>query len=142
MPRLSVYFVRASLIYLLLGFTFGGLMLANKGVMISPMIFALLPLHIEFAFVGWMVQLTMGIAFWILPRFSHGTPRGNEQLSWLAFLLINAGLFFVLLQSLSANEWLSPAGRILEALSLAVFAIGNWKRIKPIDLRSHFSKHH
>ena len=36
MPRLSVYFVRASLIYLVLGFTFGGLLLANKGVMISP----------------------------------------------------------------------------------------------------------
>ena len=42
MPRLSVYLVRASLIYLILGFTLGGLLLANKGVMISPLIWAML----------------------------------------------------------------------------------------------------
>ena len=32
MPRLSVWFIRLSLIYLALGFTFGGLLLLNKGL--------------------------------------------------------------------------------------------------------------
>lgn len=131
MPRLSAYFVRASLIYLLLGFTFGGLLLANKGVMILPIIWMLLPIHIEFAFMGWMVQLAMGVAFWILPRFSNGPPRGNERLSWLAFLFMNAGILFVTLQSLFGAQWFTFAGRILEILGLAAFAIGNWKRVKP-----------
>ncbi len=132
MPRLSVYFVRASLIYLILGFTLGGLLLANKGVMISPLIWALLPIHIEFTFVGWMVQLAIGIAFWILPRFSKSPIRGDERWSWGAFILLNAGIICVVLQSLFGLHWLSFIGRIFEALALTAFVIGNWKRVKPI----------
>lgn len=130
MPRLSVYFIRASLIYLLLGFTFGGLLLANKGVMISPAIWALLPIHIEFAFAGWMIQLAMGVAFWILPRFSSGLPRGDERLSWLALLCINIGILCVVLQGLFGINWSAFTGRVLEMLGLLLFAVGNWGRIK------------
>lgn len=93
MPRLSVIFVRASLIYLLLGFSIGGLMLANKGILISPAIWALLPLHIEFALMGWMIQLAMGVMFWILPQFQKGPPRGDERLVGLALILVNVGIF-------------------------------------------------
>lgn len=132
MPRLSVYFVRASLVYLALGFTFGGLLLANKGVMFLPLIWALLPVHIEFSFVGWMIQFAMGIAFWILPRFSTHPIRGREQLSWLAFFLLNLGIWFVVLQIAVPVEWLSLAGRLLELLGMGLFAVGNWRRIKPL----------
>jgi hypothetical protein len=134
MPRLSVYFVRASLIYLAVGFTFGGLLLANKGVLISPLIWMLLPIHIEFLFVGWLVQLAMGIAFWILPRFSQGTPRGDERWSWITFTLINIGISLVVLQSLFGVQWLMFFGRSLEMLGLIMFVAGNWKRIKPIGI--------
>jgi hypothetical protein len=133
MPRLSVYFVRASLIYLILGFTFGGLLLANKGVAISPLIWMLLSVHIEFTFIGWMVQLAIGIAFWILPRFSKSPLRGNERWSWGTLILINVGILCVVLQSLFGLQWFSFIGRILEALALAAFAIGNWKRVRPIS---------
>ena len=133
MPRLSVYFIRASLVYLLLGFTFGGLMLANKGILISPMIWTLLPLHMEFAFVGWMIQLAMGVAFWILPRFNKGAPRGDERLSWIALLLINTGIFFVICDFFFDIGWLMFTARALETLALIAFVIGHWRRIRPID---------
>jgi hypothetical protein len=132
MPRLSVYFVRASLVYLALGFTFGGLLLANKGVMFLPVIWAWLPVHIEFSFVGWMIQLAMGVAFWILPRFPTHPIRGREQWSWSAFLLLNLGIWCVVLQVAVPVEWLSLAGRVLELLGMGLFVIGNWKRIKPL----------
>lgn len=130
MPRLSVYFICASLIYLALGFTFGGLLLANKGMLFLPALWALLPVHIEFSFVGWLVQLAMGVAFWILPRFSNSPIRGNERLSWFAFFLLNAGIWLVILQSLFVTDWLAFMGRVFEMLGLASFATGNWKRIK------------
>jgi hypothetical protein len=132
MPRLSVYFVRASLVYLALGLTVGGLLLANKGVMFVPSIWAWLPAHIEFSFVGWMIQLALGIAFWILPRFPTHPIRGREQLSWLAFFLLNLGIWFVVLQIAVEVEWLSLAGRVLELLGVGLFAVGNWRRIKPL----------
>lgn len=133
MPRLSVYFIRAALIHALLGFTVGALLLANKGIMFSPAIWSLLPLHIEFAFIGWMVQLAMGVAFWILPRFSSSSPRGNEKLVWAAFVLLNTGIFFVVIQSFFGVNGFALTGRIMELLGLAAFAAGNWKRIKPLE---------
>lgn len=130
MPRLSVYFIRASLIYLLLGFTFGALILANKGLDLVPSIWRLLPIHIELDLVGWLVQLTMGVAFWILPRFSRAPVRGNERLSWSAFLLINAGILLVVSDGLLGTNSLILIGRVFEALALILFAVGNWRRIK------------
>lgn len=136
MPRLSVLMIRTSLIYLLVGSTFGGLMLANKSILIAPWIWSLLPLHMEFILLGWMVLLTMGVAFWILPRFSHGAPRGDERLSWLAFYLINLGIFMVILQGYLDLKWFSLAGRSIEAIGTVAFVLGNWKRIRAIGTPS------
>ena len=130
MPRLSVYYIRASLLYLLVGFTLGGLILANKGLGFSPAVWMLLPMHIEFDMMGWLVQLVMGIAYWILPRFSNGPARGNERLSWLAFLLINTGILLAASDGIFSIQWISLVGRMLETLALILFAVGNWKRIK------------
>ena len=79
MPRLSAWFIRASLIYLLLGFAFGALILAQKGISYYPLVWNLFPIHMEFLLIGWFAQLAMGVAFWILPRFSSGQPRGNVK---------------------------------------------------------------
>jgi hypothetical protein len=127
MPRLSAWFIRASLIYLLIGFTFGALILAQKGIPYHPAVWNLFPTHIEFLLLGWLVQLAMGVAFWILPRF--GRQRGNEKLIWGAFISLNLGI------SLTAFQpWLSYAllaGRILEFAGILLFIIGSWPRVKP-----------
>lgn len=129
MPRPSVWFIRASLIYLLLGFTFGALILAEKGISYYPPVWNLFPIHMEFLLLGWFGQLAMGVAFWILPRFSTGQPRGNVNLIWISFALINLGILFSALQL-----WFPVAtliGRAAEASAGIIFAIGLWRRVKP-----------
>ena len=129
MPRLSVWFVRASLIYLLVGITFGALILAEKGTSYYPSIWNLFPMHIEFLLIGWLVQLAMGVAFWILPRFSTGQPRGNEKLIWSAFLFLNFGILLTIMQ-----VWLSfavMAGRLLQVIGILLYITGTWRRVKP-----------
>ena len=129
MPRLTLWFVRASLIYFLLGFTFGALILAQKGISYYPPVWSLFPLHMEFLLIGWFAQLAMGVAFWILPRFSMGQPRGNVTLLWLSFTLINVGLFSGTLQL-----WFPLAiliARVFEIGAGIIFAIGLWRRVKP-----------
>jgi hypothetical protein len=71
MTRLSMWTVRTALLYLGVGFLLGALMLLQKGVPIDPSMLRLLPMHVEFVLLGWTLQLAMGVAFWILPRFSH-----------------------------------------------------------------------
>ncbi len=129
MPRLSVWFVRASLIYFLLGFTFGALILAQKGISYFPLVWTLFPIHMEFLLIGWFAQLSMGVAFWILPRFSSGSPRGNVSLVWISFVLINLGIL-----SSAVSLWMPVAlliGRAAEAGAGILFAIGLWRRVKP-----------
>ena len=79
MPLLSQWMVRTALIYLILGFTFGGLLLTHKGIPLHPSLWAWLPAHIEFLLMGWIVQLTMGSP----SGFCHVTGKnltGQESL--------------------------------------------------------------
>ncbi|HEX7976929.1 MAG TPA: hypothetical protein VF498_21150 [Anaerolineales bacterium] len=136
MPRLTVWSVRAALVYLAAGFTLGALMLWNKGLPFNPALLQVLPTHIDFLMFGWMVQLVMRVGFWILPRLRSSVRaaprRGNETLAWLAVALLNLGVWLAGVgPALHAPEWLVLAGRALEAGSAAVFALHAWPRIKP-----------
>lgn len=130
MPALSVYFIRTALVNLAVGFTFGMLMLWNKGVPLHPSLWKLLPAHMELLLLGWTLQLAFGVAYWILPRFH--TERGQVWLAWLAYLLINAGVWAAgLAPFLPGLSGLALAGRIAEVCAIAVFALHAWPRIKP-----------
>lgn len=130
MPRLSVWLIRTALGHLLVGFTLGALLLANKGVPLHPMVWRLLPIHIELLLLGWTLQLALGVAFWILPRFGNERPRA--WLAWVAYLLLNLGIGLV-----AANIFLVtvPAltfwGRLLEVGAALAFALHAWPRVKP-----------
>ncbi len=95
MPRLSVLLVRSALLYLALGLTLGMLLLWNKGIPLHPLVWRLLPAHMEFLLMGWTVELAMGVAFWILPRWQ--TQRGDVRPVWAAFVLLNLGIWLVVL---------------------------------------------
>lgn len=131
MPRLSIVFIRASLVYLLVGFLFGALILAEKGVSYYPPVWNLFPVHIEFLLIGWLVQLAMGVGFWIFPRFGFGLPgaRGNETLVWISLVCINAGIGMVSLQRWV--PWASSLGRLLELMAALIYVMGLWPRVKP-----------
>jgi len=129
MPALSVWFVRASLLDLLAGFLIGALILAQKGIPYASQVWSLFPIHMEFLLIGWFAQLAMGVAFWIVPRFSSGPARGKGSIGWISLALINAGLLMGILQL-----WFTPSillRRILEICAGITFTIGLWRRIKP-----------
>ncbi|MCO6451815.1 MAG: cbb3-type cytochrome c oxidase subunit I [Caldilineales bacterium] len=132
MPRLSVAFVRAAMLYLLAGFTFGALMLANKGLAFYPTLWRLRPLHIEFLIFGWTLQLIMGVAFWILPRWQD--RRGNERIAWLSWLLLNLGILMAVVATIAPDfaPALQLSGRICETAGVLAFALHAWPRIKPL----------
>ena len=131
MPRLSAWFIRTAMAYLALGITFGALLLWNKGLPIHPSIWRLLPVHIEFVLVGWTLQLIYGIAFWILPRWRSW--RGNETPVWIAFWLLNCGIWLVALsQSLGWDPIWLLAGRLAEIASAVAFSVNAWPRTKAL----------
>lgn len=130
MPRLSRYLIRAAFLYLLLGFSFGALLLAHKGVPYAPWLWAWRPAHIEFLLVGWILQLTMGVAYWILPRFWQQPRRPNEGYAAAAFVLLNLGILLVVAgTTFRAGEGALLAGRLLQLAAVFCFAYHAWGRI-------------
>jgi hypothetical protein len=124
--------VRTALLHLALGFLLGAILLIQRETPLHPAVLRLGPLHAELLLLGWTVQLAMGVAFWILPRFRSGPERGREWPAWLAYLLLNAGVLATGAGLGGAGPALaSLLGRGAEALSALAFAWHAWPRIKP-----------
>ena len=45
----------------------------------QPALWRLLPAHIELLLLGWTLNLALGMAYWILPRYKTGAPRGATR---------------------------------------------------------------
>lgn len=130
MPPLSQWYIKLSFVYLLFGFTVGGLILANKGQPIHPMLWAWLPAHIEWLLIGWVAQLTLGVAFWIMPRFWKEPRRGNTAGSYAAIILLNLGILLASLGPvLRLSSWALIAGRLLEVLAVVAYARSIFPRV-------------
>ncbi len=130
MPRLSVWFVRAALLHLAIGFTMGALLLWHKAYPLHPLLWRVLPMHMEFLLVGWTVQLALGVAYWILPRWQ--SQRGDVRPAWAALVLLNAGVWLVALAPYAGPaNGLMVVGRVLEAIAALAFAVHAWPRVKP-----------
>lgn len=137
MPPLSRLFVRTALVYLLLGFTVGALLLAHKGVPFYPALWRWRPAHVDFLLIGWIVQMVMGVAFWIAPRFWRPPSRGNEMGARLAYVFLNLGVWLVVLgTAVTAQPVLVLAGRLGEVGAAVAFALHLWPRIVPRNFPS------
>jgi hypothetical protein len=131
MPGASVWFIRAALAYLLAGFTLGALLLAAKGLPLPLGVWRWLPVHYELLLVGWFVQLVMGVAYWIFPRFGMTrAARGREGLAWLALALLNGGICVVSVAVLHGPAALAVIGRVMEVLAAATIALNVWARTR------------
>lgn len=129
MPLISRLMIKLSLVYLLLGVSLGALMLINKAWLISPILWFVLPIHIEFLIFGWIIQFTLGVAYWILPRYLETKGRGNAKLAWLMLVFLNAGILMVAFSAYGLGNTFALTGRILEALAVVLFISLHWKRV-------------
>lgn len=129
MPVLSRWAIGASLAYLLLGFTLGALLLVQKGIGVHPFLWRLLPLHQEALMLGWMVQMGIGVAYWIFPRIAR--QRRREGFAWASFLLVNSGVWLTgLAPALGLAGWVWVAGRLTEVGAILAFALHTLPRVR------------
>ncbi|HEY0606322.1 MAG TPA: hypothetical protein VGD58_25590 [Herpetosiphonaceae bacterium] len=139
MPRLSTAFIRAALIHLIVGVLLGGLILSAKGMPSSlGWSWLLLPAHIQLMLGGWMIQLALGVACWILPRRDGTGDRGRPGAAWLCFALLNTGIvgaaLLLTLRSWFDGAWLDGLlvlAVLAQLLALAAFAWHAWPRVAP-----------
>jgi hypothetical protein len=126
----SVWAIRLALLQLLAAFLAGGWLLAARGVPTLPRPDWLLPVHLELALLGWTLQLAMGVAYWMLPKFKSGPPRGKAGPAIAALMVFNLGVLLVLASSISGVPALESLGRTGELAGVGLFAANALPRIK------------
>lgn len=132
MPRVSRYFVRAALLHFLAGTSLGAWALIPLGT--TGVLSAHRLLHAELLLIGWLLQLALGVASWILP-FSRGVSRDRRM--WIGWALLNGGLLTGLLGAWAALPALATAGRLGELAGCALTVAVLWPRTGGLDrLRS------
>jgi hypothetical protein len=130
MPTITRWFVKASLVSLVLGLVAGIWQQVNSTA-------GLFPVYLHLLTFGWLTQLIFGIALWMFPMYTREKPRGPEWLVWGIFVALNLGLIlrviFEPLQSLSPTVlggWALVAAAILQWLSGVGFSTAVWSRIR------------
>ncbi len=132
MPQPTRWFVKASLLYLLLGLILG--IFQNTGLGRSLNLF---PTFLHVLTFGWLTQLIFGIAIWMFPAHSKEQPRGPVWTGWTALIALNVGvllrLFFEPLQSIRPSPlggWMLIFSALLQWLAGVAFFVNIWPRIK------------
>lgn len=137
MPLLSRTFIKAGLTYFVVGLMVGVLYLA-RDVFRLPSAFGLLyPVYIHLLMVGWVMQLILGVVYWMFPKLSKEQPRGSETLGWAVFWLLNVGLILRAIgEPLTVIKpewnlgWMLAASAILQLLAAWGFVANTWGRVK------------
>jgi hypothetical protein len=132
MPKLSVWLVRAALVHMGIGFLFGALILHHKGIPIYPWTWRLLNPHMEVMIYGWTMQFVMGIAYWIVPRFTGPSRYGRSTLGWWTFALVNGGIALTALAEWFMLDAIALAGRFCTLSAVCLFVVLLWPRVKPL----------
>ncbi len=140
MPRLSCWFIKAALVHLAVGAVVGGVILSAKGF---PATFGwawwLLSAHIQLLVGGWLIQLALGMAYWMLPRLDAAGERGRYGWAVASFVDVNAGVVGAAialgLRSFVDGAWLDMlllVSALLQLMALVAFAWHAWPRLQPL----------
>ncbi|MDZ7716819.1 MAG: hypothetical protein U5J95_11460 [Balneolaceae bacterium] len=122
--------IRCSFVYLLLGIGLGAVLLVHKAYPLHPAVWQLLPIHIEITIFGWIIQLTLGTAYWMLPRFLEAPKRGSQWLGVFMVIILNVGILLTILDDMMHVELqVQLLGRCLELLAVIIFIRLHWSRI-------------
>jgi cbb3-type cytochrome oxidase subunit 1 len=124
--------IRTALVYLVVGFGLGAVMLAYKVTPFIPVLIARLrPLHVELLTLGWTMNLALGVAYWILPRRPSDGERGSETAMTLVWAMLNVGVLSAGVGQGSGAPVAPLIGRLAEAAAAGAFARHAWSRLKP-----------
>lgn len=152
MPITTRIAVKASVVYLCLGALIGALLFINRWIPIEPRIASLRSTHIQMLVVGWLTQLILGVAWWLLPPLKIGlrpgtttaarraqATRGNEPLYWVSLVCLNVG---VLLTSIGEPlaTWTGLPGLRTAAgtadlfflVAASAFVANVWQRVRAV----------
>ncbi len=139
MPSITRWFIKTSFIYFILALI-AGVVLAIQAIRpFNPPSADLFPSYFHLLAEGWITMLIIGVALWMFPKFTLEKPRGNENLSWACYFLLNIGLLMRIISEPAnavagqpASIWaiLLVLAAALQWLGGMAFVMNAWSRVK------------
>ena len=143
MPPLVRLYVRTAFVYFVAGFLLLALMALDGWLSIGRWFGAVYLSQLHLLVVGWITQLSIGVAYWMFPRFLQEVdprPRGSDTLAWGVYICLNAGLVLRLAAEpfyrMSGQSWLAALvalSGVLQAAAAVGFGLLIWARIRPLE---------
>lgn len=129
-------FLKASLTWLAMGVTLGGIMAVHPAWIVYR------PVHVHMNLLGFVTMMIYGVAYHVIPRFA-GHPLHARKLAVAQWWMANAGLAVMALGftlrargSLGVATTILGAGGVLSAAAAYSFIYNLWRTIDgPARLR-------
>lgn len=138
MPTEIRFFLRTSLISLVLSTLAGTLLYAwpaLRGVSAPTWLW---PMHTHLATVGWLVNMVFGVALWMfpLPWGATAAARYRPAQVWAAYAAINGGLAMRFAGDILAVRALQVASGVSQTLGILLCIAALWPRIRGLAPRN------
>ncbi len=137
MPLITRTFIKTGLIAFVLALVAGVITAARSLLPLPSFVTGLTPIYFHLFMVGWVLQLIMGIVYWMFPKYSREKPRGRDELAWATYALLNSGLLLRVigepaLAAAPEGPWgvLLATSAVLQWLAGLLFVVNTWPRVK------------
>lgn len=137
MPLLTRWYIKSALAYLVAALLLAIVLALPNELNLPSFIRFMNPAYFHLFLVGWVTQMIFGVIYWMFPIITRTRPRGNEQLGWVSFTLLNVGLLLrVVGEPLASTHpetwygWLLAVSALLQWLAAVIFVVLAWPRVK------------
>jgi hypothetical protein len=119
--------IRAALIHILLGVGLGVLMYVSYRVPGLSGLLAWRTAHVHLILLGGVIQMIMGVALWMFPRYKGHGGRPSEAQGWALFAMFNLGSVLRTVVTPYVEEtvpfYVGLAGVLLQVAGLVFFFV-------------------
>jgi len=133
------YFVKTSIVFLIIGILSGLYMSLAKNVFHTPFGPELVSAHAHIILVGSVMMMIMGVALWFFPRAEKDDKKYNPALIlvtyWLMTISTALRFTFQAVAGFVYIDWVNFMITITSAfqvLAILIFFFSMWGRIRPV----------
>lgn len=133
------YFIKTSVVFLIVGILTGLYMSISKYIFNIGYSQELISAHTHLILVGSVMMMIMGVALWFFPRAEKDDKRYNPDLILTSYWLMTIGTGLRFIFQVTSNFIISDLLKILIAFSsviqvvaMMLFFYSMWGRIRPV----------
>ncbi|MCX6163403.1 MAG: hypothetical protein NTU73_00835 [Ignavibacteriae bacterium] len=141
------YFIKTSIIFLIVGILSGFFMLISRRIFNWGYGPGMLSAHTHIILVGFMMMMIMGIAVWFFPKADKTDKRYSPNLIILVYRLMVIGtssrFIFEVIDSYITLEFISHSivlSSFLQIIAAIIYIYTMWGRIRPLGSQIRESK--